>query len=163
MELWDVLDENRNKTGKLIERGQPLKPDEYHLVVFAFIRNSTGQFVISKRSPEKTFPNTWEITGGSAVTGDDSYSAVVREVKEELGVDLIGKGSILRSTKHDGEHPYFSDIWLFEQDVELQDIICQVGEVSEAKIVSKDEIKKLIEQGIFMNGNPSIIECLEYV
>ena len=38
MELWDVLDENRNKTGKLIERGKPMRSDEFHLVVFAFIK-----------------------------------------------------------------------------------------------------------------------------
>lgn len=30
----------------------------------------------------------WETTGGSAVAGDDSLTAALRETKEELGIDL---------------------------------------------------------------------------
>jgi len=32
-ELWDLYDEYGNKTGKLHERGTPLRAGEYHLVV----------------------------------------------------------------------------------------------------------------------------------
>lgn len=41
MELWDVYDINRNKTGKIIDRrsGERLKDGEYHLVVEAIIIN----------------------------------------------------------------------------------------------------------------------------
>lgn len=163
MELWDILDENGNKTGRTGERGQPLNPGEYHLVVFAFIRNASGQFIISKRSPQKTFPSTWEITGGSAIAGDDSFSAIVREVREELGIDLISNGRILKSTKHDGEDHYFSDIWLFEHDIDMKKVICQEEEVSEARLATKEEIIKLIADGIFMNGNPAIMDCLNFV
>lgn len=163
MELWDVLDENRNKTGKLIERGKPMRSDEFHLVVFAFIKNLEGKILISKRAPIKTFPNTWEVTGGSAITGEDSFSAIVREVKEELGIDIKGKGKILKSTVHRGERPYFADIWIFEQDVDIENVICQPEEVSQARFATKDEIYRLINEGKFMIGNHSVINCLELV
>jgi predicted N-acetyltransferase YhbS len=39
-ELWDVYDKNRNKTGKIVERGKPMSQDEYHLVVEIWIKNS---------------------------------------------------------------------------------------------------------------------------
>ncbi|MCC5912691.1 MAG: NUDIX domain-containing protein [Clostridiaceae bacterium] len=161
MELWDILDKNRNKTGRIAERGKSMNPGEFHLVVFAFIKNSKGQILISKRTPNKTFPNTWEITGGSAIAGDDSYSAIVREVKEELGIDLTSSGRILMSTVYEGECSHFADAWLFEQEIDIEDVICQPEEVSEARFASKEEIYRLYEEGIFMVGNPSIINCLE--
>jgi len=164
MELWDVLDENRQKTGRLVERENPLSrlgPGEYHLVVFAFIRNTDGRFLISKRAPNKTFPNKWEITGGSAVTGDDSLTAVLREIKEELGIDVDPeKGHLLKSFKIDDDRSFFADIWYFEHDVDLSQVVCQPGEVTEAKLALKDEMMKMINNGVFAM-NWFVLECLE--
>jgi len=161
MELWDVLDENRQLTGRTVERGKPMKTGDYHLVVFALIKQTDGRLLISKRTPNKTFPNTWEVTGGSAVVGDDSYSAVLREVKEELGIDLKSSGKLIKSMKFDGECSHFSDVWLFEEDIDMDQVICQPEEVSDAKLASKEDIKTLIEEKLFMNGNQSVLECLE--
>ncbi|MFP4462207.1 MAG: NUDIX hydrolase [Thermotogota bacterium] len=164
MELWDVLDENRNKTGRLVERENPdslLEPGEYHLVVFAFIRNRDGRFLISKRAPNKTFPNMWEITGGSAVTGDDSETAILREIKEELGIDVDPeKGRLLKSFKIDDDRSFFADIWYFEHDVDLSQVVCQPEEVTEAKLASKDEMMKMVNDGVFAM-NWFVLECLE--
>ena len=33
MELWDVLDEHGNKTGKIVDRGTELGQGEYRLVI----------------------------------------------------------------------------------------------------------------------------------
>ena len=46
------------------------------------------QFLISRRSPEKTNPLRWETTGGAKQAGEDSLKAVIREIGEELGVDV---------------------------------------------------------------------------
>lgn len=60
MELWDILDGEGNKTGKTIERGKRMGQDEYHLLVQVWIKNSNGEFLITKRSPnKKLFPNMW--------------------------------------------------------------------------------------------------------
>ena len=116
-ELWDVLDENGNKTGRLRERG-PMKKGEYHLVVNVWIMNDKGEFLISKRTPNKPFPNLWECTGGSAITGDDSLVTAIKEVKEELGITLDPKNGQLfkRDIRHfeDGSGD-FVDVWLFRQ------------------------------------------------
>ena len=92
-ELWDVYDEDRNLTGRLHRRGDPLKKGDYHLVIHVWILNSRGEFLLTKRSPNKGFANLWETTGGSALAGDDSLTAAIREVKEETGLRLDpGKG-----------------------------------------------------------------------
>ena len=40
MEYWDIYDEFKNKTGKVLKRGDKLNDDEYHLVTNAWIKNS---------------------------------------------------------------------------------------------------------------------------
>lgn len=44
MEYWDIYDEFKNKTGKVLKRGDKLNDDEYHLVTNAWIKNSKGEF-----------------------------------------------------------------------------------------------------------------------
>ena len=87
-ELWDIYDINRKPTGRTVERGKPMKSGEYHIVVNVWIRNSKGEWLISKRTPNKHFPLLWEPTGGSAVSGESSFDAAIRETREELGVEL---------------------------------------------------------------------------
>jgi len=36
MELWDIYDKYRHKTGRIHERGIPLKDGDYHLVLHIF-------------------------------------------------------------------------------------------------------------------------------
>ena len=61
---------------------------EFHLVVYAWIRGGDGRYLLTKRSPNKGYPNMWECTGGSALAGDDSLTAALREVREETGLRL---------------------------------------------------------------------------
>ncbi len=89
MELWNVYDINRKCTGKVIDRhsDEKLKEGEYHLVVEAIIINSKGEILLSKRSKFKNkYPNMWECTGGSCIKGENSLQAILRELREELGI-----------------------------------------------------------------------------
>lgn len=72
-----------------------------------------------------------ETTGGSVLFGEESIDAAIREAKEELNVDLDkSKGILICSEKR-----YFKgcndiiDVWLFENDVSLNDIKLQQEEV----------------------------------
>ncbi len=90
MELWDIYDKDRVKTGKTMVRGAEFAPDSYHMVVHVCIFNSKGEMLIQQRQPFKEgFPNLWDITvGGSATMGDSSQDAAEREVFEEIGLKL---------------------------------------------------------------------------
>lgn len=53
-EIWDIIDQNGNKTGKTTVRGRfNLNPGEYHLVVHIWIISSDGKILIQKRSKQK--------------------------------------------------------------------------------------------------------------
>ena len=88
-EIWDLYDENRKLLGKDHVRGEQLPIDGYHLVVHVWIRNAKGEYLISQRSANRpTYPLMWECVGGLGVKGEDSLQGAIREIKEEVGVDL---------------------------------------------------------------------------
>lgn len=147
-ELWDVYDENRNKTGELHRRGEPLGEGQYHLVVHVWILGSDGRFLITKRSPNKGFPNMWESTGGSALAGDDSLTAALREVREETGIALEeASGERILSGKR---MDFFRDVWLFRQDVDPESVILQPGETVDKRLASAEEIRELRKRDLFV-------------
>lgn len=43
-EIWDVLDENGNKTGRYVERGRKKAPGDYHLVIQVWKHNDKGEW-----------------------------------------------------------------------------------------------------------------------
>lgn len=144
-ELWDVLDEDRKPTGRLHRRGDFLPAGDYHLVVHVWMQNSKGQYLMTKRSPNKGFPNMWETTGGSALAGDDSLTAALREVREETGLMLLPEnGECVFTVKEEDD---FCDVWLFRQDFDLEDVVLLDGETCDVKYASVQDILQMRSQG----------------
>ena len=148
MELWDVYDHCFQKTGKIHQRGTPLNPGEYHLVVAVYPVNSQGQILIQKRNPNlKLMPGIWAATGGSAVQGEDAWDACRRELKEEIG---------LCATKENAEMiaafkriDSYNTIGLIHTDVKKEELVLQEEEVSDAMWVSPAELKSMAKEGSF--------------
>ena len=156
-EMWDVYDENRNLTGKVHRRIDPMPEGGYHLVVIAMLQNSKDEYLITKRALTKGFPGMWEFPGGSAVAGDDSLAGVLKEVKEETGLDAeADKVKIAASYTRADAHV---DIWLFKQDFDLEDVVLQEGETIDARYAKKEEILEMIKRGDFVS-NEIFIELL---
>lgn len=57
-------------------------------VVAAIVQNSNGEFFCAKRGDWKKDPGKWEFPGGKAEPGEELEAALVREIKEELGVEI---------------------------------------------------------------------------
>lgn len=148
-ELWDVYDSDRNKTQRVHRRGELLGEGDYHLTVHIWIKNSHGEFLITKRAPHKGFPNMWECTGGSAISGDDSLTAALREVKEETGLTLSPEnGKIIHTYRM---HDYFCDVWLFTEDHDLSEVILCPEETTDKMMANADTIRKMHAEGKFIN------------
>lgn len=147
-----MLDKNRNRTGRTVERGQPMAQDEYHLVVHVWVVTPKGEFLISRRTPNKTFPGMWESSGGSAVAGEDSLTAAIRETREELGISLVpSNGMVFRSYRRQKYNcPDFLDVWLFVQDVSLDNVTYQPGETDGAMLATQAQLEDMIKQGRFI-------------
>lgn len=57
-------------------------------VVAAIIQDKAGNYLCCKRGSWKSSPNKWEFPGGKIEPGEDLSQALVREIKEELSVDI---------------------------------------------------------------------------
>lgn len=148
-EIWDIYDRERNKTGRTHRRGELLGEGNYHLTVHIWIKNSRGEFLITKRAPHKGFPNMWECTGGSAISGDDSLTAALREVREETGLSLSPEnGNIIHSYR---KHDYFCDVWLFQEDHELSEVVLCPEETTDKMLADAKKIREMLKEGIFIN------------
>lgn len=64
-------------------------------------RESRKQLLAARRSAPEALAGLWEFPGGKVEPGENAESALIREVKEELGVE-IELGDEIRSDHPDG-------------------------------------------------------------
>ena len=89
-EKFDVLNELGEFTGKIATREECHKKGLWHRAVYAFIINDEGDILLQRRSDnKKLWPNMWDVTvGGHVKTGEFGRQALIRECKEELGIEI---------------------------------------------------------------------------
>lgn len=145
MELLDIYDENRQRTGKIRPRGEHRQPGEYGLVVCVWVYNGRGKLLLTRRAPEKSFAGTWENSGGAAQAGEDSLTAVVRELYEETGIKADPSEFEYLDTSRDGNN--FFDHYCICRDVPLEQIKLQPGETDDVMWASFAGVHSLIQQG----------------
>lgn len=147
-EYWDLCDEHGVNLGEQIVRGQPHRPGTYHIVVCVWIWNTKGQVLTTLRSKKKKqFPGLWEGLGGSAQAGETSLESVVREVKEEIGLDYPPEQFTL--LKRSLEKTALVDIYELKADFDLADLKLQEEEVDEARWTTAEELQQIISAGQF--------------
>ena len=156
-ELWDIYDINKNKTGRTTTRKNfELKKGEYHIVVTAIILNSKNEILISKRAEHKRHALMWECSGGSILAGETSLEGMLREIKEELGIEFSKEEAIfLKEIRRDKIPPDFKDLWLFQRDVKDEEITFPDGEAIDYKWVT-------IEEFVNMCNRKEIVHTVDF-
>lgn len=109
-----------------------------------------GEILVTKRHPDKTHPNLWECTGGSVLAGEESQEGAFREVKEEIGIELIkSNGKLVKSERRD-LYNNFCDIWIFDQSFDLSSAVLQEDEVIDIKWVTRSELDSMYDSGLIV-------------
>ena len=160
MELWDLYDRDRVKTGETIQRGDALPRGRYHMVVHVVIFKVQGQMLIQQRQPFKAgWPNLWDVTvGGSAVAGDSSQMAAERETLEEIGLPIDLSDERPKLTIHFNHG--FDDVYTLVKDVDLNALTLQESEVQAVRWADEAEVQQMIADGRFIPYHPSLITLL---
>ena len=165
-ELWDIYDENKELTGRTMKRNDwNMKPGDYHLTVLGVVRHIDGRYLITKRVMTKSWaPGWWEVSGVGVLAGEDSHTAVLREVREETGLDVSGwDGGYLFSYRRDNPEEkdnYFVDVYRFTGDFTEKDLCLQVEETDGWMLADVEQIQALADEGIFLHYD-SIKEVFE--
>jgi isopentenyldiphosphate isomerase len=150
-EYLDIVDGNNEKTGKRELRSLVHSTGLLHRTVHVYVFkrvNSTIYFLVHLRAKNKDLnPNKWDTRfGGHIKSGEDVASAVVNEIKEEIGLDIdkneLTEGSWVRG----GRYPNceFVKIFYLEYTRNLKNLKFNDGEVQKVKwFQAADIIKEL--------------------
>ena len=138
-ELFDVLNEKGEYTGKVETREKCHEQGLWHRAIYGFIFNQQGEVLLQKRSQtKKLWPGLWDITaGGHVLEGEFGEQALIREVKEELGIEIKENeikylvGSISSNVKGNIINNHFNECYIITKQVEINQIKLQKEEVEE--------------------------------
>lgn len=163
MELFDLYDCNRHPLGYTMIRGEKQPKNTYRVVVHCCIFNSQNQMLIQRRQDfKKGWSGLWDITcGGSPVSGENSQTAIQRELSEELGINIDFSDNRPFLTIHFNYG--FDDIYIVNKDIDPCDLSLQKEEVAEAKWANVDEIYNMIKNGIFIPYHENLIGLLFFM
>lgn len=155
MEYLDVLDKFGEKTGNVKPRDIVHRDGDWHRTVLVWIMNSQKEVLLQKRSPtRKKYPNMWHISvAGHVSAGADNVATAIKEVKEELGLDVQISDirflfSVLKSSKPSQElvENEFCDVFLIKMDVAVEQIKVNPDEVADARFFAWDEYKNMVKE-----------------
>lgn len=149
MELWDLLDNDRQPTGETLQRGEPLPPGRFHTIIGVWtIHDQLRRILLTKRHPQKLIcPNQWENTGGSILAGEDSCVGAAREVREETGMNChCGDLTHIRTIRIPTA---FVDCYIYHTNIDPNAIVLQEGETVDWCWVTLDELEATIAEGTF--------------
>ena len=154
MEYLNLYDKAGNLTNEKGIRGE--KTDKLVGIVIIFIENSKGEFLIQKTSPSRQ--NVFATTGGHVSYGDTFLNSIVKEVKEELGIEVT-KEEVTEVNTYIKDS-FIQKVYYLKKDIDIEDITIQKDEVQYVAWFSKDNIEKLINNNEFRESN---IEGYRYI
>ena len=152
MELLDVYDDNGHVTGKVVKRGSPdsaFESGEHIAVAIIFIENSKGEFLIQKTSEEKG--GLFSSTGGHVDHNEKPDTSIIREVKEEIGIDISHDNVISLGYRLVDFPVRF--LYYLKKDIEINEIKIQKTEVEFVKYMTPSYIEHIIEKGLMNKGH----------
>jgi len=153
-EYFDVLNSNGEYTNDTASREECHKKGLYHKAVVVIVLSTDNKKVLlQKRSAnKKLWPNLWDITaGGHVLSGELGYQAVIRETKEEIGINVKKEelefiGTTTSETiKGDIINRHFNEYFIVHKDIDINDITLQEEEVQDIKWLEKEEVIRRIK------------------
>lgn len=153
-EYFDVLDENGNKTGKIKLRDEVHRDGDWHKSVHIWIINQNNEILLQRRCATKdSYPNMLDIScAGHLTAGDDSITGALRELKEELNLDINSNelefiDTIKNSFKYSDSfiNNGFADMYILKTNKTIDNMKFQESEISEILFMPYLQFKKLVE------------------
>jgi isopentenyldiphosphate isomerase len=161
MEYFDVVDENGQPTGRIVEREKAHREDILHRTVHIWIVRKKGerfQVLLQKRSRNKdSFPGRYDTSSaGHIQAGDGPRQTACREIGEELGIralpeDFLFVGHFRIHFAEEFHGKTFRDnevvfVYIFRKPVRIRDLRFQEEEVEGAAWFDFDELLRLTRQ-----------------
>lgn len=159
-EFFDIYNRDRMKQPRQVRRGDPLPPEDLHMVIHVCIFNERGELLIQQRHKTKnSWANLYDVScGGAALVGETSQQAAERELYEELGI--MYDFSEMRPQLTMNFTRGFDDYYIIESFVDVHTLQLQKDEVQEAHFATKEEVLQLLRTEQFVPYFESFIHLL---
>lgn len=151
MEKFELVDENGNKTGKILTYAEAsniinFSHGYYLSVVGVVIINGNNEILLQKRSKlKKSNSGKWGICGGKVRLGENCYDAIIRETLEEIGIPL--KKDELKIIRKALNNKIYFTVFYVKKDIDIIDCKLQKDEVEEVKYFKIEELEYLENEG----------------
>ena len=157
MEYLDIIDINGNLTSKSEERKAVHQNGLlHHASGVIFVRKNKNEYELL--SQQRSFnkdknAGLWDLSSsGHIPSGQTPIQSLIREVKEELGIDvketdlsLLGKFWRNEIHKEDFIENELDYIYVCEKDIDISNLIIQKEEIEDVKWISINDFKILLE------------------
>lgn len=160
-EYFDILDERGNKTGNIKLRSEVHRDGDWHKAVHIWIFNKQGEVLLQRRAPDKdSHPNMLDMScAGHLSAGDSSIEGAMRELKEELNIEIKPEElKYVRTLKRPSKdkkvfiNNEFDDLYIVITDIDIKDMKYQEDEISEILFVPYKKFKEMIA-----NNHPDLL------
>lgn len=84
-------------------------------VVVGVIANAQNEILVTQRPPQKPWCGYWEFPGGKKEPKESTYQALVRELKEELAIDVISAEQWTELEYTYPEKTVLLDLWIVKE------------------------------------------------
>jgi isopentenyldiphosphate isomerase len=142
-EKRQAFDKNCQPLGKYYFNENRLPKNCCIMVVMIVIENYNGEFLIQKRSQFTSSPLTWAVTSGHPTFKETNVQGVIREVKEELGLDI--KNDKIESFFKNCEGRVCREMFYCQKDFSLDELKLEPREVESVALFSKEKILEMIK------------------
>ena len=149
-EYLDIFDENNKSLNEKKERKIVHEKGLWHREVSVWIINDKNELLIQKRAATKKLaPNKWALCAGHIISGESIIEAAIREVEEEVGIENLCPADLILFDIHKSsniteniQNNNYKYCYILKTNYKESDLKIQEEELSEAKFVSFEDLKK---------------------
>lgn len=83
-------------------------------VAAGVIRDGAGRILLAQRQAGQHMAGGWEFPGGKVADGETVFAALVRELREELDIDVYAATPLIRYPYTYPERTVLLDVWMID-------------------------------------------------
>ena len=145
--MFQLVDRRGKPAGSAPREECHGNPRLIHLVVHCHVFNPAGRLLLQKRAMTKdTNPGRWDTSvGGHVMAGEPVRNALLREAREELGIDASAALALYAYLREGSFESEYAECFLLEtSEVPRPD----PGEIDEVRLYPLEEIQALLGTGV---------------
>lgn len=153
-EYIDIVTKEGLPTGKSALKSEIHLKGYFHNTAHVWLYTKQGEILLAQRAASKSiYPLLWDVSVAGHVDASETIEhAAIREVKEEIGLDLIennlhkiGVSECFQSYPNGIVDNEFHHTFISELNVEIKDLSLDKNEVEDVKLVNLHEFQNLID------------------